>query len=342
LLYTHTDIGTLGGNVIDPAGLNSSGVVVGFGAVANGDRHAFQYSNGVLTDLGTLGNQQSWAKGINDSGVIIGQAGNTSVTTTFTFSQGVFTTLPSSIQEVEAINSSGTIVGVAQVLGNTQAISYNGSTTTLLDPTSYSSRAVAINDSGQIAVRGYTSLGAPIQGYLYSGGTLTSIGTLGGAGTWIDDINNAGQVVGGSQTGSGAWHNFIYSGGTMVDLGTTYPGLNVALNNLGQVVGSTSFVSGSDSAFVYANNSTTYLTQVTDFGQTSFETLDYALAINDSGQIAGYGTTTGGSVHAFLLNPITLTPVPEPVTWGLLAAMPLLGLAGWRLRRRRIAPVRRN
>ena len=38
-----------------------------------------------------------------------------------------------------------------------------------------------------------------------------------------------------------------------------------------------------------------------------------AQAINDSGQIAGYGTING-QTDAFLL-----TPVPEPATWALLA-----------------------
>jgi probable HAF family extracellular repeat protein len=333
LLYTLTDIGTFGGSVIDPTGINSSGVVVGFGAVGNGDRHAFTYSNGVLTDLGTLGQQQSWAQGINDSGVIAGQAGGQWVNSTFTYSQGTFTTLPASISEVEGIGNSGVIVGTTLVGGNNQAISYNGNAITLLDSTSYSSRAVAINDSGQIAVRAYSSSGSPIQGYIYSGGTLTSVGTLGGAGTWIDSINNSGQAVGGSQTSGGTWHSYIYSGGTMVDLGTTYSGLSLDINNLGQVVGGTG---QSDGAFVYSNGGLTALTQVTDFGNTSFATLDEALAVNDSGLIAGYGTTTGGAVHAFLLTPLALTPVPEPTTWGIIAATPLLGMTLWRVRRNRL------
>jgi probable HAF family extracellular repeat protein len=57
-------------------------------------------------------------------------------------------------------------------------------------------------------------------------------------------------------------------------------------------------------------------------------TLEYANAINDKGQIAGWGYNSSGQVEAFLL-----TPTPEPSTLALLAAG-ALGLAAYAWRRR--------
>ena len=57
-------------------------------------------------------------------------------------------------------------------------------------------------------------------------------------------------------------------------------------------------------------------------------TLDAADAINDKGQIVGYGTNPAGQSHAFLM-----TPTPEPSTFALLAAG-TLGLFGYGLRQR--------
>ena len=68
---------------------------------------------------------------------------------------------------------------------------------------------------------------------------LTDLGTLGGAGSYADSINAAGQVAGFSPTASGAMHAFLYSNGAMTDV-HTLPGpasTARAVNNRGQVVG---------------------------------------------------------------------------------------------------------
>jgi probable HAF family extracellular repeat protein len=57
-----------------------------------------------------------------------------------------------------------------------------------------------------------------------------------------------------------------------------------------------------------------------------------AEAINDAGQIVGFGTTTDGSNHAFLMTPNNESPTtPEPAT--LLLLGPGLIVIALRLRR---------
>ena len=54
VMYTVTDLGTLGGNYSAAKGINSSGQVVGNSLNASGFYRAFLYSGGSMTDLGTL------------------------------------------------------------------------------------------------------------------------------------------------------------------------------------------------------------------------------------------------------------------------------------------------
>jgi len=49
-----TDLGTLGGIYRSAGAINNSGEVAGTAAVANGDEHAFVYSEGVMKDLNSL------------------------------------------------------------------------------------------------------------------------------------------------------------------------------------------------------------------------------------------------------------------------------------------------
>jgi probable HAF family extracellular repeat protein len=77
--YTVTDLGTLGGSAIWPAGINASGRVVGYSYLAdNVTVHAFLWSkaNGIQ-DLGTLGGAFSVATGINGKGQIVGYSTTT-------------------------------------------------------------------------------------------------------------------------------------------------------------------------------------------------------------------------------------------------------------------------
>ena len=144
---------------------------------------------------------------------------------------------------------------------------------------------------------------------------MQDLGTLGGTSSDAWDINASGQVVGASGlTGDSAFHAYFYSGGIMKDLGTLGGKDSEAcgINAGGQVVGY-SWLDGDSvrHAFLWSGGVMTDLNTLLPSG--SGWTLEVANAINDLGQIVCNGYNNEG-VHALLL-----TPVPEPMTLGLLA-----------------------
>ena len=115
-------------------------------------------------------------------------------------------------------------------------------------------------------------------------------------------INDAGQVVGYSDTAAGAQHAFITgpNGVGMTDLGTLGGGYSYAygINDAGQVVGYSDTAAGARHAFITGPNGV---------GMTDLGTLgggySFAYGINDAGQVVGYSNTAAGAQHAFITGP---------------------------------------
>lgn len=274
--YTVTDLGTLGYTSSSGGGLNATGVVSGESTVSvtlpasecpphYGVRkpctvhpeNAFLHSSGVMTNLGTLGGLASAATAINTTGTVVGSADLASgASHAFAESGGVMTDL-------------GTLDGAAAT-----------------------SKALAINSTGEIAGWSTAPGGTGNVAFLYSNGSMTDLGTIdGGTASVANGINDAGAVIGNSDTDGGDEHGFVYQNGTMTDLGTL-GGANSsvdAINDNGVVTGSSQDASGASLPFVYSNGTMTSL--------GSYNTETTPQAINDSGMIAGttYGVNAAGA-----------------------------------------------
>jgi len=316
---TIIDLGTLPGDSTSAAtGINASGQVVGESGPSLGANpgHAFLYSGGSMTDLGTLpGGTGATASGINDAGQVVGAANLPGTYHAFLYSGGSMTDLstlfPGTSSVAYGINAAVQIsVTAGEGVGQnvTTAFLYSGGSLTDLGTLGgISSTAFGINASGQV-VGWAETIGNVEHAFLYSDGSMTDLGTLpGGSYSTAFGINAVGQVVGDGYVGNAYYHAFLYSGGSMTDLGTLGGSFSLAssINASGQVVGESGTGGNVDyHAFLYSNGTMIDLNSLLPTG--SGWVLNAATAINDPGQIVGYGTING-QTHAFLFWPV-LTP----------------------------------
>ncbi|MCC7165074.1 MAG: DUF3466 family protein [Anaerolineae bacterium] len=304
--YTVTDLGTLGDAFSQADGINEHGQVVGKSTFASTLYHAFLWDDGTMTGLGTLPDtERSFAMEINDAGQVVGASlhiDNNSVGyySAFLWQNGGMQPLgtfggPQSV--AEAINNFGQVVGSAEITGPPARyhafLWQNGAMQDLGTLGGAQSSALDINDVGEIVGQASTASPTQSHAFLWQNGTMQDLG--GGDSSSAQAINNARQVVGVSDGRAFLWEN-----GVMQDLDTLGGDTSVAfdINDAGQVVGSAK-VDGSR-AFLWEDNQMKDLNTLIPAG--SGWMLRVAHAINEKGQIAGWGHV-GGQAHAFLLTP---------------------------------------
>jgi probable HAF family extracellular repeat protein len=332
--YAITDLGTafqFGGSVHNAA-INRFGQVAGTMPVSGTTRptvHAFLWSNGVRIDLGTLPNGlNSYAFDINDAGDVVGMADVSSDQSTNIFRHAVIWRAGT-----HAIEDLGTLSGfrdsvaygvnnLGQIVGQSaygtgpfstvpRAFVWDGGQMFLLPAvvSNSAAEAHAINDLGQIVGTENQGNGGPAvaaQRWVNtnSGGwanaAIIDLGNLGAVGLQsinrASAINAAGDIVGSSVASDGSLAAFFWRDGMSPLCGLVgATGVNLA----GEAVGSASNV-------VFTPGYWSPATGAVDLNDVippgSGWTLTASAAINDAGQIVGFGTLAG-QVHAFLLTP---------------------------------------
>jgi probable HAF family extracellular repeat protein len=334
--YTIIDLGAITANGQSRGyAINNKGEVAGWS-----DGRAFFWTQGVMIDLGTLGGSGSEARAVNDAGQVVGWSDTPQARHTFIWrdlngnrradpgEMVDLRPLPSTWQgRAYGINNAGHVAGWSAI--NPDGVyhafrwSYNaGGWWDWFDLGNISgnpdeiSIANAINNRGQV-VGGSGAAGSRrafrTQPYSPINPLTDALPYLpGGTTAEAFAVNDRGQVVGSSNTRVGTTtltRPALWQDNTVINLGSL--GGNVArafgINNLGHVVGH-SYLSDNASlrAFLWVNGVMTDLNTLLPAGANWI--LNEARAINDFGQITGYGEHNG-ITRAFLL-----TPVPTEVT----------------------------
>ena len=160
--YTLIDLGTLGGLSAQANDMNEAGQITGYATNSSNWTRAFRWDDGHMTDLGTLGGTAGVGLAINGFGHVVG-----------------YSNLVPGGASVATLWRDGAVINMTPDLAAGQGSSARG-----------------INDNGQAIVQ--ISYG---DGFLWENGVRTPLGDLGGGyGSFPQDINNAGQIVGSSST----------------------------------------------------------------------------------------------------------------------------------------------
>jgi probable HAF family extracellular repeat protein len=183
--------------------------------------------------------------------------------------------------------------------------------------------ATAINASGQITGESYVGTPVPVKclprqrppcrtfpghAFLWSNGTMTDLGTLGGLDSQGEAINNLGEVVGLSDTStSGARSAFADQNGVMTAINS---GDATAINSSGEIAGGISApVAGTgnvfEQAFTYQNGNTTVLGLLPGEGGV----FTNATGINSSGEVVGSGDNSASDERAWKYQNGTMTDI---------------------------------
>jgi probable HAF family extracellular repeat protein len=300
----------LGGPNSFAVGLNAKGAAVGLAETSEADSEDFClygtglrcvpviWQNGTINQLPALGGRNGAVSAVNKSGAIAG------IAETATHDASCPAPLFHQYEAVVWGPAPGHVRELRPLPGDTVGVAF------------------WINDKGQVVGASGTCDNTLPNGVIVgphavlwdSDGTPIDLGTLGGTsdikafavgnrGTYI---NNNGQVVGGSAlAGNKTSHAFLWTRDAgMKDLGVLPGDFNsgaLALNERGEAVGVSNDPEGNPRAFIWRNGLLADLNTLVAADSPLY--LLFAAGINNRGEIAGWGATPSGDIHAFLATP---------------------------------------
>ena len=305
-------------------GINEGGQVVGaYTLCAVGGGYAFLWDGQINTLLGGAS-----ALDINDAGLIVGSMNVSGVgTRAYLYQEGQVIdlgTLPGgNFSRGRAINATSQVVGTwgNSVAGDPPLAAFVWQDGVMNDLNvqfgSSQSEALDINDQGQVTGWMGLSMVNGGQAFIWQEGQITELGHLPDATYGVGySINEKGQVVGCERIGPFpglGFRAFLWSDGEMIDIGLL-PGFARstagAINDVGQIVGTGYEVGGNTNiraAFIWQNGRMSNLNELVPSDTTV--DLDVAVAINNAGQITGWGTADDTMTAAGFL----LTPINQPL-----------------------------
>lgn len=305
--YTVTNLGALDAESAAFA-LSPAGDVSGFRSNADHQFRAAVWSDGATTLVAPLpGDNHSVAMAIVGPDMAAGSSYSLGDIAAhgFLFTGGVTSDLGDFVPR--AMGASGLMVGAVSALEGPElvrrpALRSGGATVILPAFSGNGGQALDVNGSGWIVGESMNSQ-RQVRAALWRNGVISDLGTLGGARSWAHAINDSRLVVGASDTVTSEVHATLFTLSaagfvtSRVDLGTLAGRDSTAfdLNSRGQIVG----VSNAHAVMWRAGEIIPLDERIPPDGRWR---LEVARALNDAGEIVGFGYELG-TPSAFLLTP---------------------------------------